>query len=78
MTKQMTKLETRLIVRCHYCGSSNVTFDATVDWNEVEQRHEVVTIHDDATCQDCESDGWRVADWKDMKPNAMDVLGIVM
>lgn len=39
---------------CSNCGGKNVWRDATAKWNEKTQEWEMVTVHDNADCEDCQ------------------------
>lgn len=47
----------KLKVTCRECGSPNLRRDATVAWSEFAQCWELITIHDNTTCDDCEAEG---------------------
>lgn len=49
---------------CPACGSSNMTKDAIVSWNEDAQEWEYLADLDAETCQDCGEDGNNIAIWQ--------------
>jgi hypothetical protein len=42
---------------CPDCKSRNVAHDAAVHWDRELQRFVLATVHDIATCQDCDCEG---------------------
>lgn len=42
---------------CKYCGSINITFDATASWDADEQTFVLLDTMDDVICGDCEEEG---------------------
>lgn len=43
----------RIDIYCRHCGSRRVFRDATAAWNVETQQWEMVTVHDNADCEDC-------------------------
>lgn len=41
---------------CRTCGSTNISRDASVVWNKLNQSWEIKTIYDNASCEDCGGD----------------------
>lgn len=41
--------------KCKDCGSNNIVFDASAEWNEELQWFEVRNIFDDHQCDECGS-----------------------
>lgn len=42
-----------ITIHCATCGSENVRRDASVEWNSELQMWEIVTVYDNADCEDC-------------------------
>jgi len=40
-------------VYCEHCGSTDVRRDADAAWNVEAQEWELVTVYDNATCEEC-------------------------
>ncbi len=45
-------------VVCPYCGSENVTIDATADWDYDQQKWTLCGTQDTVTCQECERESY--------------------
>ena len=45
-----------IVVTCSFCGSADVTRDATVRWDIASQTWELSGIFDDAHCDGCEDE----------------------
>jgi DNA-directed RNA polymerase subunit RPC12/RpoP len=43
----------RITYKCKHCGSHDVRRDADAVWNEITQEWELVSVYDNATCEDC-------------------------
>ena len=41
---------------CRHCGSDNVTNTAEAGWDTEAQRWILLTLYDDATCNDCDGE----------------------
>ena len=46
----------RVTYVCEECGGGNVCRDAAAGWCEDSQQWVLITAHDQATCEDCDSD----------------------
>ena len=47
------KKKPKIKIRCKYCGSEYVKRDADAMWNVDTQEWELVSVYDNATCEDC-------------------------
>ena len=40
---------------CRNCGSDDLSYTATAVWNISTQKFEIIAIHDDCYCEECQS-----------------------
>ena len=52
--------------RCRYCGSPNVSLDATAVWNADNQDWELSQTYDNGFCHDCDSE-CKHFDWEEIQ-----------
>ena len=45
-----------ITINCATCGSENVRRDASAEWNAELQMWEIVTLYDNADCDECGSE----------------------
>lgn len=48
---------------CPYCGSDDVSFDATAEWDEETQQYELCSTFNSGGCRTCEQE-FKYVDWK--------------
>lgn len=39
---------------CRTCGSDDLSYTATVEWNASTQKFDIIDIHDDCYCENCQ------------------------
>ena len=49
----MTARKGKVIMRCTHCGGADVSRTAEAAWNPRRQAWALLTVYDDATCNDC-------------------------
>lgn len=59
---------TKRIPHCPHCGSDHIGLDAFATWSADDNRYELASVYDAATCLNCERESdvgaldWRTAD----------------
>lgn len=53
MTARKQNKRPRVRIRCTVCGSDDVSRTAEVAWNPRRQAWALLTVYDDATCNEC-------------------------